>query len=158
MASQNVGTGSVMPSYWGLCDERLAFDLRHLEGFLRTSEYASKTGTLQGEIGSDRNGIRFLTSPNGYYLAGSTGVTIAATDVKNTGGFADVYSLFVVGQEAVGGVNLSNGNGGIIRHGLGSAGTADALDQRATVGWKKYDTRVVLNQSFMAELQTCVSL
>lgn len=158
MASQNVGTGPVMPSYWGLADERLAFDLRHVDGFIRTSEYGSKTGILQGEIGSDKNGIRFLSSPNGYFLAGATGTTAAGSDKKNTSAFYDVYSLFVVGQEAVGGVNLSNGNGGIIRHGLGSAGTGDALDQRATVGWKKYDTRAVLNQSFMAELQCAVSL
>jgi N4-gp56 family major capsid protein len=158
MAGQNVGSGAIMPSYWGLADERLAFDLRHLEGFVKTVDYASKTGTLQGEIGADRNGVRYLISPNGYFLTGATGVTIAATDIKNTGGFADIYSLFIVGQEAVGGVSLSNGNGGIIRHGLGSAGTADALDQRATVGWKKYDTRVVLNQNFMVEVQTGVSL
>ena len=158
MAGQNVGSGAIMPSYWGLADERLAFDLRHLDGFVKTVDYASKTGTLQGEIGADRNGVRFLISPNGYYLAGATGVTAAGTDKKNTSSFYDIYSLFIVGQEAVGGVSLSNGNGGIIRHGLGSAGTADALDQRATVGWKKYDARAVLNQSFMVEVQTAVSL
>lgn len=158
MAGQNVGTGPVMPSYWGLCDERVAFDLRHVEGFLLPSEYGSKQGVLAGEIGSDKNGIRFLTSPNGYYLTGATGTTIAATDVKNTGGFADIYSVFLVGQEAIGGVNLANGNGGVIRKALGSAGTADPLEQRATVGWKKYDTRAVLNQAFFAEIQTAVSL
>lgn len=158
MAGQNVGSGAIMPSYWGLADERLAFDLRHLDGFVKTVDYGSKTGTLQGEIGADRNGVRYLISPNGYYLAGATGTTAAGTDKKSTGGFYDVYSLFIVGMEAVGGVSLANGNGGIIRHGLGSAGTADALDQRATVGWKKYDARAVLNQSFMVEVQTAVSL
>lgn len=158
MAGQNVGTGPVMPSYWAMCDERLAFDLRHVEGFLLPSEYAQKTGVLAGEFGADKNGIRFLASPNGYYLAGATGTTIASTTLKNTGGFADIYSLFIVGQECVGGVNLANGNGGIIRKDLGSAGTADALNMRATVGWKKYDARKVLNQNFMVEVQTGVSL
>ena len=158
MASQNVGTGPVMPSYWGLCDERMAFDIRHMDGFLRTSEYGSKTGILQGEIGADRNGIRFLVSPNGYFLAGATGVTAAGTDVKNTSSFVDVYSLFIMGQEAVGGINVANGNGGVIRKALGSAGTADPLNLRATVGWKKYDARAVLNQSFFVEVQACVSL
>ena len=158
MAGQNVGTGPVMPSYWAMCDERVAFDLRHVEGFLLPSEYAQKTGVLAGEFGADKNGIRFLASPNGYYLAGATGVTAASTLLKNTGGFADVYSIFIVGQECVGGVNLANGNGGIIRKDLGSAGTADALNMRATVGWKKYDARKVLNQAFMVEVQTGVSL
>jgi N4-gp56 family major capsid protein len=158
MAGQNIGTGPIMPSYWAMCDERVAFDLRHTDGFLLPSEYASKTGVLAGEFGADRNGIRFLASPNGWFQTGATGVTIAATDIKNTGGFADIYSIFVVGMEAVGGVNLSNGNGGVIRHGIGTSGIYDALNQRATVGWKKYDARAILNQNFLAQVYTGVSL
>ena len=157
MASQNIGTGPVMPSYWGLCHEDVAFDLRHTDGFLLPAEYAAKTGILAGEIGADKNGIRFLASPNGYLLAGATGVTIAGTDVQNTASFVDVYSLFVVGQQSVAGVSLSGGNGGIIRKALGSAGTADPLDMRATVGWKQYDARTILNQNFFAEVQCCAS-
>lgn len=158
-AGQNIGTGPVMPSYWGMSDERMAFDIRHTDGFLLTSEYASKTGILAGEIGADKNGIRFLASPNGYFVAGATGVT--ATDVnglKKTSTFVDLYSLFVVGMEAVGGVNLANGNGGVIRKALGSAGTADPLNMRATVGWKKYDARRILNQNFLVQVKAGVSL
>jgi len=158
MASQNVGTGPIMPAYWGLVDEDMAFDLRHVEDFLRVSEYAKSGGAIAGEIGADKNGIRFLASPNGYVLAGATGVTAAGTNVKNTGGFVDVYSLFVVGREAVGGIDLAGGNGGVIRKSLASGGTSDPLEMRATVGWKKYDARVVLNQNFMAELQSAASL
>lgn len=158
MAGQNVGTGPIMPSYWALCDERVAFDLRHVDGFLLPSEYGSKQGVLAGEFGSDKNGLRFLASPNGYFVAGLTGVTIAATDVKNTGGFADIYSIFLVGMEALGGVSLANGNGGIIRHALGTSGVYDALNMRATVGWKKYDARAILNQDFMTQILTAVSL
>lgn len=158
MAGQNVGTGPVMPSYWAMCDERVAFDLRHIDGFLLPSEYASKTGVLAGEFGADKNGIRFLSSPNGWVQAGATGVTIAGTDLKNTASFLDIYSIFMVGQEAVAGVNLANGNGGIIRHGLGTSGVYDALDMRQTVGWKKYDARAILNQNFLLQLYTGVSL
>lgn len=158
MASQNVGTGPVMPSYWGLCHEDVAFDLRHVPDFLLVSEYAKSGGAIAGEFGADKNGIRFLSSPNGYVLAGSTGVTIAATDIQNTGGFADIYSLFLVGQAAVAGIDLAGGNGGIIRKALGSAGAADPLDMKATVGWKQYDARVILNQSFFLEIQTGASL
>ena len=159
MPGQNIGTAPIMPSYWGMCDERLAFDLRHVDGFVLPSEYGSNNGgTLAGEFGADKNGFRFLASPNGYLTTGATGVTIAATDVKNTGGFADIYSLFLVGMEAVGGVNLANGNGGIIRKGLGTSGVYDPLDMRATVGWKKYDARAILNQNFGVQLYSAVSL
>lgn len=157
MASQNVGTGPIMPSYWAMCHEDVAFDLRHVDGFLLTAEYAGKGGVIAGEFGADKNGFRFLSSPNGYKLAGATGVTIAATDVKNTASFADIYSIFAVGQNAAAGVDLSGGNGGVIRKGLGSAGTSDPLNMRATVGWKQYDARVILNQNFLAELQCAAS-
>lgn len=157
MASQNVGTGPVMPGYWAMCHEDVAFDLRHTADFLLVSEYAGKGGVIAGEFGADKNGLRFLSSPNGYKLAGATGVTIAATDIKNTGGFADIYSIFAVGQQAVAGVSLAGGNGGIIRKALGSAGTADPLDMKATVGWKQYDARKILNNNFLAELQTGAS-
>lgn len=158
MAGQNIGTGPVMPSYWAMCDERVAFDLRHVDGFLLPSEYASKTGILAGEFGADKNGIRFLASPNGYFKTGATGVTAAGTDLKNTGSFLDIYSIFVCGMEAVGGVNLANGNGGIIKHGLGTSGVYDALNLRATVGWKKFDARKILNQNFLCQIYTGVSL
>ena len=158
MAGQKIGTGPIMPSYWGLADERVAFDLRHVDGFLLPSEYANGGAALAGEVGSDKNGIRFLCSPNGFFTAGATGVTAAGTDVKNTGGFVDVYSIYIMGMEAVGGVNLANGNGGVIRKGLGSSGVFDPLNMRATVGWKKYDARAILNQNFGVELRCCVSL
>lgn len=158
MAGQNVGTGPVMPSYWGLCDERVAFDLRHVDGFLLPSEYSSKTGTLAGEFGADKNGIRFLASPNGYYTAGASGTTTAGADLKNTGGYYDIYSIFICGMEAAAGVNLANGNGGIIRHALGTSGVYDALNMRQTVGWKKYDARAILNQNFLMQVRTGVSL
>ena len=91
-------------------------------------------------------------------LPGATGVTIAATDVINTGGFADIYSIFIVGRDFGGGVSLSGDNGKVITKVLGSAGTGDPLEMRQTVGWKKYDARVILNQSFAQEIQCAASL
>ena len=157
MAGPNEGTSSIMPAYWAMCHEDVAFDLRHVEGFVLISDYASKGGTLEGEFGADRNGIRFLSSSQGYVLAGATGVTAAGTAVQNTGGFVDVYSIFVIGRDFGGGINLSGDNGRVINKSLGSAGTSDPLDMRATVGWKKYDARVILNQSFAQEIQCTAS-
>lgn len=159
MASQKIGSGSIMPAYWGLCHEDNAFDLRHCDDFVLASDYGSGNGaSVVKEIGADKNGIRYLSSPNGYVLAGATGTTAAATDVQNTGGFADIYSLFVVGRDAVASVDLAGGNGGVIRHGFGTSGVADPLNRRMTTGWAKYYVDVVLNQSFFAELQCCASL
>ncbi|MBK7804447.1 MAG: hypothetical protein IPJ55_17690 [Chloracidobacterium sp.] len=112
---------------------------------------------ITGEVGADKYGVRYLVSER-VLLAWGDWRDHAGTDLKNTGGFYDVYSVFIVGKEAAGGLNLAGGNGGIIRKGLGSAGTADPLDQRQTIGWKKYDARTILNQAFAVEVQTPVSL
>ena len=157
-AGTNIGTAPIMPAFWAMCDEDVAFDLRHLDGFVLTSEYASATGVLEGEIGADKNGIRFLATSQGYVLAGATGVTAAATDVINTGGFADIYSVFVVGRDFGGGVSLEGDNGRVVTKPLGSSGSADPLDMRQTMGWKKYDARVILNQAFAQEIQCAASL
>ena len=158
MASQNVGTSPIMASYWGMVHEDVAFDLRHLDGFVLVSEYAGHNGVMEGEFGADKNGVRFLSSSQGYVLAGATGVTAAATDIKNTGGFADIYSVFIVGRDFGGGVNLAGNNARVITQPLGSAGSGDPLEMRQTMGWKLYDARAILNQSFGQEIQTGASL
>lgn len=158
MSGQSYGGETIMPSYWGLCDERAAFDIRHTEGFCKVSDYQGKGAMIAGEIGADKNGIRYLSSPNGFFTTGASGVTAAATDVKNTGGFADVYSIYLFGKECIGGVDLAVNNGRVIRHGLGDSGVFDPIDSRATVGWKKYDARAILNQAFGLEIRTAVSV
>lgn len=158
MPGQNVGTSGIQPSYWAVCDERVAFDIRHTNDFVLTCNYGSnKGGVLLGEFGADKNGFRYLATPNGFFTPGASGVTAAGTDVKNTGGFVDVYSVFFIGQEAIGGVNLAKSNGGVIRSG-DQASVANPLKTRQTIGWKKYDARAILNQNFGVELRTCVSL
>ena len=158
MASQNVGTSPIMPAYWAMCHEDVAFDLRHLDGFVLVSEYAGRNGVMESEFGADKNGVRFCSSSQGYVLAGATGVTIAATDVKNTSSFADIYSVFVVGRDYGGGVNLAGNNARVITKSLGSAGSSDPLEMRQTMGWKLYDARAILNQSFAQEIQCAASL
>jgi N4-gp56 family major capsid protein len=158
MASQNIGTTPIMPAYWAMCHEDVAFDIRHLDGFVLVSEYPSHSGVLEGEFGADKNGVRFLSSSQGYVLPGATGVTAAATDIKNTGGFADIYSVFIVGRDFGGGVNLEGSNARVITQALGSAGAADPLEMRQTMGWKLYDARAILNQAFAQEVQCGASL
>ena len=41
---------------------------------------------------------------------------------------------------------------------LGSAGSADPLEQRSTVGWKATTITTILNQTWMIRLETLASL
>ena len=40
---------------------------------------------------------------------------------------------------------------------LGSAGSADPLDQRATVGWKATKTAAILSEPFLVRVESCSS-
>lgn len=66
----------------------------------------------------------------------------------------DVYSTLVLGANAYGVTDI---NGGGLRHivkQLGSGGTADPLDQRATVGWKAMQTAERLVEQYMVRIET----
>lgn len=66
----------------------------------------------------------------------------------------DIYSTLVLGANAYG---VSEVTGGGLQHivkQLGSAGTADALDQRATVGWKRSMAVCRLVETYMVRIET----
>lgn len=70
-------------------------------------------------------------------------------------GGANVYGTIVIGKEAYGAPNIA-GAGKMRTHvkPRGSAGTADPLDQRSTVGFTSWQAPVILNNDFMIRLET----
>jgi len=72
-------------------------------------------------------------------------------------GGIDVYASLVFGQNAFGIVELSGHNLQTIFKPLGSAGTADALDQQQTLGWKVTFGTKILQQAFMLRYESAVS-
>ena len=66
----------------------------------------------------------------------------------------DVYATLVFGENAYGTTELADGGLALIVKQLGSAGTADPLNQRATVGWKANKVTVRLVEAFMVRIET----
>ena len=66
----------------------------------------------------------------------------------------DVYATLVLGDNAYGTTELTGGGLQHIVKQLGSAGTADPLNQRATVGWKATKTAARLAEAFMVRIET----
>ena len=66
----------------------------------------------------------------------------------------DVYATLVMGDNAYGTTELGNGGLEHIVKQLGSAGTSDPLNQRATVGWKANKVTVRLVEAFMVRIET----
>ncbi len=69
-----------------------------------------------------------------------------------------VYSTLFIGADAYGVTEVEGGGLKIIIKQLGSAGSGDPLDQRATVGWKALKTAAILSQPFMVRVETASSL
>lgn len=67
----------------------------------------------------------------------------------------DVYSTMIFGAEAYGTTEIEGGGLRHIVKQLGSGGTSDPLDQRATVGWKAIKTAVRLVEENMVRIETC---
>jgi len=110
-------------------------DLERVASFNSVANYANQQTTLMAEWGQTRN-IRWITSTNGF----------------SNGANPNVYSSFVMGREAYGVVKLGAMQAQLIVKPLGSAGTADAIDQRSSVGWKVPFSTRLLNDNWLARV------
>lgn len=70
----------------------------------------------------------------------------------------DVYATLIFGENAYGTTALADGGLEHIVKQLGSAGSSDPLNQRATVGWKATKVTVRLVEAFMIRLETAASV
>ena len=66
----------------------------------------------------------------------------------------DVYATLIMGENAYGTTQLSGEGLQHIVKQLGSAGTSDPLNQRATVGWKATKVTTRLVEAFMVRIET----
>lgn len=67
----------------------------------------------------------------------------------------DVYATLILGDNAYGVTSVTGGGLQHIVKQLGSAGTADPLNQRATVGWKAIKVAERLVEQYMVRIETC---
>jgi len=131
------GTAPIRPSFWGYIDTDLLNDLESIDEFVPTSQYPSQQTVLDAEWGSTGN-VRWL-----YTSVGSVSAASPA-----------VYNNFIVGKEAYAVVHLGSETGEFYIEPLGSAGSADPLHQRGTVGWQHPFVSRILNDAFMINLMS----
>lgn len=79
--------------------------------------------------------------------------TVVAPDDAGAGGAA-VYATLILGDNAYGVTEVSGGGLQYISKQLGSAGTADPLNQRATCGWKATKVAERLVEEYMVRIET----
>jgi len=155
MLSAGVGfnTTPINSAYIGFIHPDVGYTVKGLTGFVPVEKYPSQGQVLPGEIGSIEE-VRFIESTQSPVFAGAGAA--GGTAVKESGGNADVYATIIVAANAYGIVPLDM-NAGIIVKPLGSGGTEDPLEQRATEGWKVAFTSKILNDAFMTRIESAAT-
>ena len=144
--------------YAGIIHPDCSYDLMSDPKWVNVKTYSDPDGIYEGEIGRIE-GVRFVETSEAkvFTHAGKdyeTGTTASGT-VTPKASARDVYSTLILGADAYGVTEITGGGLQHIVKQLGSAGTADPLDQRATAGWKATKVAERLVEAYMVRIETC---
>ena len=123
----------------------VSYDLTNDPAWKDVKTYSDPSDMYEGEIGK-LFGVRFVeTTEAKVWAKGGVG---------NENGQRAVYSTLVLGDNAYGVTEITGGGLEHIVKQLGSAGTADALNQRATAGWKATKVAERLVENYMVRIES----
>lgn len=128
--------------YVAIIHPDVAYDLMRNDEWIESHKYAATTELFEGEIGKI-GGVRFVETTEAKIFA------------KAGSGSKDVYSTLVLGANAYGVTEIEGGGLQHIVKQLGSGGTSDPLNQRATAGWKAIKTAERLVENYMIRIESC---
>lgn len=137
--STGYATTPINACYIGICHPTISTTLRAMTGWTNVQNYPSQKDVMPGEIGSYGE-VRFIETTNAKIFTGAGTSSI------------DIYGTLIMGANAYGITRISGEAMKNIVKPLGSAGSADPLDQRATSGWKATFVAKILNDNFMTRI------
>jgi len=117
-------------------------DLEQVQGFIPSAQYPSQTNILSAEWGSASN-LRFLVSSVGSISANASGLG------------ADVYNIFVTGQESYACIDLDGASANFIYRPLGYGD--DPLMLRQSCGYKFASAERILNDAWVLNLRASLA-
>lgn len=129
--------------YVAIIHPHVAYDLMSDPEWMDVQKYATPENMLKGELGK-LGGCRFVESTEAKVFSGD----------GCPSGLA-VYSTLFLGANAYGVTEVTGGGLETIVKQKGSAGAADPLNQRSTVGWKAMRTAEILVQPYMVRCESC---
>ena len=128
-------------SWVGIIHPDVAYDLTNDPNWKDVKTYSDPKDWYEGEIGKIF-GVRFVETTEAKIWAGA-----------GNGGRA-VYSTLILGDNAYGTTEIEGGGLEHIVKQLGSAGTADPLNQRGTAGWKATKVAERLVENYMVRIES----
>ena len=143
--SVKVGTSPVRSAFVGIVAPNTVETLEDFTKYKGVEEYASQTLIDINEVGTYKD-VRFIET------------TMAKVFAGEGAGSVDVYGSLILGKNAYGVVSLRGmKNIQTIIKPLGSAGTADPLNQRSSVGWIAWSVTKILNDNWMVRIESAES-
>ena len=137
---KEMNTMPIDDSFVAIVHPNVAADLMRSDAWQGIHKYMDATAIYNGEIGKIGN-VRFVESTEAkcYGKVGASG--------------ASVYATMIIGANAYATTDVTGGGLQHIVKQMGSAGTADPLDQRATTGWKAIKTAERLVEEYMIRIE-----
>ena len=129
--------------YVAIIHPYVAYDLMRDPEWIEAHKYAQPENLYEGEIGKI-GGVRFVQTSEACILR---------DDTCPTG--LSVFSSLFIADNAYGVTEITGGGLQTIIKQLGSAGSADPLNQRATIGWKATKVAEILVQSYLVRVESC---
>lgn len=133
LRAQNAPT--INGKYVAIVHPYVAYDLMQDKDWKYPHQYAAPENIFNGEIG-EIAGVRFLESSEAKIYTGG------------------VFGTLIFGDGAYGVTEVTGGGLQTIIKQKGSAGTADPLDQRSSVGWKAMRTAEILIPQYLVRVES----
>ena len=133
LRAQNAPT--IGGKYVAIIHPYVAYDLMRDPEWIDAHKYAKPDNLYEGEIG-EIAGVRFVQTTEAKIYSGG------------------VFGSLFLGEGAYGVTEISGGGLQTIVKQKGSAGTADPLDQRSSVGWKAIKTAELLIPNYIVRVES----
>lgn len=133
--------------YIGIIHPFTKYDLMKDDQWKSPHQYVDTANVYHNEIG-ELYGVRFIQTSRAKVFTGEGAKPSGST----TG--VDVYATLILGDDAYGVTEVEGGGLQHIVKPLGSAGSADPLNQRSTVGWKATKVAKILVPQYMVRIES----
>lgn len=140
---KSVNAPKIGSDYICILHPYVAYDIMSDPRWEEMHKYCKPENQFAGEIGRIA-GVRFIeTSEAAVYTGAGCPSGLA------------VFGCLFLADGAYGVTEVTGGGLQTIIKQLGSAGTADPLDQRSTVGWKAMQTAEILMEPYLVRVECC---
>lgn len=131
---KKVNAPKIDGSYVAIIHPFVAYDLQNDPEWIEAHKYTTPDNIYEGELGKI-GGVRFVESSEAKVYDGG------------------VFGCLFLGANAYGITEIEGGGLRTIIKQLGSSGVADALDQRASIGWKAIKTAEILLDAYLIRVE-----